>query len=177
MPLSLLTCKPRGRPCLPHCAWLQEREPWEGLRATTYWLDFTSGTLLQLLTLAHTLHVWCAAAAGWSLHVRQGACACDIFSPHGKQRGCAELAPLSVACRWLHGLHVEVMNGVIALECRWMLDALQQRLRAHARYCRLQRQLRHCFADATPGTLAEAGRCPICLEGFSKARGPGLLAS
>jgi hypothetical protein len=66
---------------------------------------------------------------------------------------------------WLHGVQMQLVDGALLLEVRYMLGALQQRVAGHARYRRLQRTLMHSFPEAAPGRLA-GELCPICLDGM-----------
>lgn len=66
-------------------------------------------------------------------------------------------------CRWLHGLQMQLVDGALFLQVRYLMFGLQQRLRGHLSFVRLQDALRHGFPDAAPDRL-QADACPICLE-------------
>lgn len=68
-------------------------------------------------------------------------------------------------------MQMQLVDGALLLEVRYMLGGLQQRLAGHARYRRLQRTLTHSFPEAMPGRLA-GELCPICLDGM-RVRGAG----
>ncbi|KAL4452104.1 hypothetical protein ABPG75_007766 [Micractinium tetrahymenae] len=63
---------------------------------------------------------------------------------------------------WLHGLQLQLIDGVLLLDVRHTLGVLRRRLAQHTAYRRLQHRLRHAFPDATAAQL-EAGPCCICL--------------
>ena len=64
---------------------------------------------------------------------------------------------------------MQLVEGALLLEVRYMLGALQQRLRGHAHYRRLQRTLTHSFPDAAAGRLA-GEVCPICLDDMQSGK-------
>ncbi|KAI7842210.1 hypothetical protein COHA_004123 [Chlorella ohadii] len=64
---------------------------------------------------------------------------------------------------WLHGVQMQLADGALLLEVRYMLGTLQQRLAGHSRYRRLQRTLTHSFPEAAAERLA-GETCPICLD-------------
>jgi autocrine motility factor receptor len=70
----------------------------------------------------------------------------------------------------LHGLQLQLLDGMLLLDVRLLLGAIRRRLRNHAAYRRLQRRLHSSFADAAPEQLGES-RCCICLDAMKVGAG------
>ncbi|EFN55075.1 hypothetical protein CHLNCDRAFT_134959 [Chlorella variabilis] len=70
---------------------------------------------------------------------------------------------------WLHGLQLQLIDGVLFLDVRLLVGVIRCRVRRHLSYRRLQHQLRHSFADATVLQLAEH-RCCICLDSMKAGK-------
>lgn len=156
---------------------MQEAEHWEGQSTLIYYIDLLASLSLEALTLLHSLHVWCAPGqGGWherlqlegtvgkrdavlALHLQVVSRLRPLFQAQPPPR-----AVLSRRTRrWLHGVQMQLADGALLLEVRYMLGTLQQRLAGHSRYRRLQRTLTHSFPEAAAERLA-GETCPICLD-------------
>jgi hypothetical protein len=153
------------------CRTPQEREAWEGRSALLYWLDLGADLALHALSLAHFLHLWCGTGAlaytcGRRVPelapARCTPCCCTCLPP---------TLPPSLR-RWLHGLQLQLVDGLLWLDVRFTAGALRRRLARHHACRRLHHRVRHAFPAATPAQL-EAAPCCICLDRMKVGGGAG----